>query len=153
MFSGAIIGAFLLEELSSSPLSTVESSDQQEKKSLHVVDYIIFAAILLTSVGIGIVFAFKGKGQNTTSEYLMGRRKLRLIPVATSMFMSYISAILLLGSTAEMFKHGVQYWFSCLGGVLAALISAHLFVPMFYNLKLISSFEVSFWICYLIMLY
>ena len=110
---------------------------------LHPVDYAVFVLLLVASLGIGVFYACHGEGQNSTSEYLMGRRRLSVIPVAISMFMSYVSAIFVLGITAEMYKHGAQYSIAMVGSVSASLASAYLFVPMFYRLKLVTSFEVS----------
>ena len=47
-------------------------------QGFHVVDYIIFAATLVVSLGIGIYYAMSGGGQKTTGEYLMGNRNLKV---------------------------------------------------------------------------
>ena len=69
-------------------------------------------------------------------------RQLGVIPVALSMFMSYISAILVLGNTAEMMMYGTEYFLASVGSSLAFLSSGLIFVPLFYPLKLTSSFKV-----------
>ena len=70
-------------------------------------------------------------------------RQLGVVPVTLSMFMSYISAILVLGNTAEMMTYGTEYWLASVGSCLAFLSSGLLFVPLFYPLKLTSSFKVN----------
>ncbi len=47
----------------------------------HWVDYLLFAAVLLLSMGIGVWAAFTGGGQKTTKQYLMANHNLRLFPV------------------------------------------------------------------------
>ena len=47
-----------------------------EVAKLHIVDYVIFIAVLVFSVGIGLYYAFTGGKQRTTKEYLMANRKL-----------------------------------------------------------------------------
>ena len=60
-------------------------------------DYLIFALLLVASLSTGVYQAFTGGKQRTTSEYLMGDRKLLMIPVAVSMFMTRVSSIMILG--------------------------------------------------------
>lgn len=118
-------------------------SDEIEKASFHWFDYVVFIGVLLLALGVGVFQAFTGDRQRTTSEYLTGNRQLRLGPVLLSMFMSGISAILVLGNSAEMYIHGAQMWISCFGGAIAYPISAHLFVPVYWPLKITSVFQVS----------
>lgn len=106
-------------------------------------DYVIFALTLVVSLGIGLYFALAGSGQKTTKQYLMGNRNLGVVPVALSMFMSYVSAILILGNTAEIYEYGPMQWLACIGSSLAYFTSAFLFVPLFFPLKITSSFQVT----------
>lgn len=106
-------------------------------------DWLIFSLTLAVSLGIGVFFACTGTGQNTTKEYLMGNRGFGTFPVALSMFMSYISAILVLGNTAEMYQHGIMQWLAMIGSSCAYFLSGLIFVPLFFPLGLTSSFEVS----------
>ena len=52
-----------------------------------------------------------GDKQLSKNSYLMDNRSLKTFPVALSMFMSDISAILILGNTPEIYLHGIQVWF------------------------------------------
>lgn len=107
----------------------------------HWVDYVMFSLLLGLSLAIGVFYAIKG--QSTTKDYLMGGRNLKVIPTAFSIFMSFISAILVLGNTAEMYQWGTQGYLAIVGDVLAYSFVAVVFVPLFYPLNLTSSFEVS----------
>lgn len=59
------------------------------------------------------------------------------------MFMSVTSAVMVLGNTAEMYLHGAQMWLAPVGATLGYITSSFVFVPLFYPLKLTSSFEVN----------
>ena len=75
----------------------------------HWADFVVFIATLAISLGIGIYFACAGGGQKSTGEYLMGSRSLKIVPVALSLLVSFVSASGILGSPAEMYAHGTQY--------------------------------------------
>ena len=112
------------------------------EKGFHPVDYVIFAAVLAGSMGIGLFHAFTGGKQRTTSEILMGNHRLKTIPVAMSILVSFVSAILVLGTPAEMYTRGTQLALRTVGYCIACVISSLLFVPLFYRIKVTSSFEV-----------
>ena len=80
------------------------------------------------------------------SEVLLGDRKLTLLPVTLSIFMSFFSAILVLGNTAEMSSHGAQYYLQVVGKGLGVVAVAHIVVPILYPLKLTNSYEVNYFI-------
>ena len=113
------------------------------QKGFHAVDYVIFGGTLLVSVGIGLYHAFTGGRQRTTNEYFMANRSLQTLPVALSILVSFVSAILVLGTPAEMYTRGTELTVRTLGYCLAVALSSVLFVPLFYPLKITSSFEVS----------
>ena len=106
-------------------------------------EYVIFAAALLISLGIGIYNALSGDKSKTTHGYLMANRQLGVLPVTMSMLMSFVSAIMVLGLTAEMYTYGILQWFFIIGILLADILAAILFVPLLYPLNITSSFEVS----------
>ena len=110
------------------------------QRGFHWADYLLFSALLASSLGIGIYHAFRGN--KTTQEYLMGDRQLSVVPVAFSIFMSFISAILVLGNTAEMYQWGAQGFLQVFGSSMAYLMVVFVFIPLFYPLNLTSSFEV-----------
>jgi sodium-coupled monocarboxylate transporter 8/12 len=57
-----------------------------------------------------------------------------------------MSAILILGTPAEMYTQGTQYFMYVIGMILAVILAAQLFVPLLYPLNLTSSFEVCFFL-------
>ena len=59
-----------------------------------------------------------------------------------SILVSFVSGILVLGTPAEMYTRGTQLFMRTIGYCLACVLSSLLFVPLFFNLKVTSSFEV-----------
>ena len=76
------------------------------------------------------------------SEFLVGNRQMSLLPVTASIFMSFISALLVLGNTAEMYLYGGQFLLQNIGASLAYVATAVIVVPIIYPLKITSVFEV-----------
>ncbi|XP_048730498.1 sodium-coupled monocarboxylate transporter 1-like [Ostrea edulis] len=112
-----------------------------EENKFQIADYIVFGAMLLVSAGIGVYYAFAGGKQRTNKEFLMADRSMRSLPVALSVLASFFSASTLLGTPAEIYEYGSQYWISVFGAILAPLTGAFFFGPMFFNLKIVSVYE------------
>lgn len=112
------------------------------KNEFQVWDYVMFSALLVLSLVVGLFYAFRGRKKNTTSEFLMGGRELKLIPVAISLLVTHLSAILLLGFPAETYNNGFEYILNGIGFSLGCLIAAIVIVPLLYPLHLSNSFEV-----------
>lgn len=55
---------------------------------------------------------------------------------------SYISGISLLGIPAEMYVYGTQYWMIVCSDCLVSLTMALVYLPVFYKLKITSSYQV-----------
>ena len=113
------------------------------EKGFHIIDYVIFSAVLLISLAIGLYHAFTGGKQKTTKEFFMANNDLKTLPVALSILVSFVSAVLVLGTPAEMYTRGTQLTMRVIGYCLACVLSSLLFVPLFFGLKVTSSFEVT----------
>ena len=111
-------------------------------RTFDVWDYVVFSLMLGVSAAIGIYYACAGGKQKTTKEFLLANRNLGVLPVAISILLSFMSAILILGTPAEMYTDGTQFYIRVFGS-FGCGIAALLFVPLFYPLKLTSSYEVS----------
>jgi Na+/proline symporter len=113
-------------------------------KMLDWPDYVILAAFLVISLGIGFYHSVTGGRQKTTQEFIMANRQLGVLPTAMSLFVSFQSAILILGATAEMYQFGVQYWlWGTLSFTAALILTERLLIPWIYPLKLVSINDVS----------
>ncbi|XP_067654098.1 sodium-coupled monocarboxylate transporter 1-like [Haliotis asinina] len=120
---------------------TLPVTMESQEMVLGAADYVVFALVLFVSAGIGIVYAFSGNSQKTTGEFLMGGGHLKIVPVSISILVSFMSAVLILGSPAEMYREGTQYYLYTFGLIGAIVVSTVLYVPLLYPLKYTSSFE------------
>ena len=73
-------------------------------------DYAVFATCLAISVLIGIYFACTGGKQRTTKEFFLADGHMHPFPVALSLVASFISAITVLGTPAEVYLYGSMFW-------------------------------------------
>ncbi|NXH76387.1 SC5A8 protein, partial [Hydrobates tethys] len=106
-----------------------------------VWDYVVFAAMLLVSAVIGIYYAFAGGGQKTSKEFLMGGRSMSALPVALSLTASFMSAVTVLGTPAEIYRYGAIFCIFAITYALVVLCSAEIFLPVFYKLGITSTYE------------
>lgn len=113
-----------------------------EVPTFSVWDYVVFSVVLLISAGIGMYHACMGGKQKSTKEFLLANRSMSAIPVALSVLASFFSASTLLGTPAEVYLRGTQYWMSVWGAMLAPVAGAYLFGPMFHKMQVVSVFEV-----------
>ncbi|KAJ1350262.1 hypothetical protein KIN20_006011 [Parelaphostrongylus tenuis] len=112
-------------------------------ENLSWLDYAIFFACLMLSVGTGIYHAIRsclllrsGKAKSSAKdEYLMGGHRMPPIPVALSLLTTFLSGILMLAVPAEMFQRGVQIWLNFVVGMLSSLITCLVFLPVFHKMK------------------
>lgn len=83
----------------------------------HPADYIVFSSVLLLSAAVGIICALKDKflkKRDDTESYLMGGRKMSLLPVAISLLVSLSSSCCILLVTHMLVVHEYVYEFNCL---------------------------------------
>lgn len=105
-------------------------------------DYVVFAAVLVISAGIGIYYAFAGRGKTTSKEFLTGARSMTAVPVALSLTASFMSAVTILGTPADVYRFGAMYGIFAISYALVVIICAEIFLPVFYRLNITSTYEV-----------
>lgn len=110
-------------------------------KSFGVVDYAVFITMLIISGGIGVYYRFSGGKQKTNNEYLFGNKNQSLIPVAFSLMASFMSAITLMGLSAENITYGTQFVVINVSYIIATPIVSHVFLPVFFKLGAVSVYE------------
>ncbi|XP_071089315.1 sodium-coupled monocarboxylate transporter 2-like [Haliotis cracherodii] len=111
------------------------------KDSVSAADYVVICGFLSLSVGIGLYYAFRGRRRKTREEYLMGGRRLHVIPVTLSLCVTYLSSTSFVGMPAETFSSGFTYAFVSLGCAVAMFITVFTVVPMMHSLQLTSVYE------------
>ncbi|KAK0144146.1 Sodium/iodide cotransporter [Merluccius polli] len=105
-----------------------------------IADYTVFAVMLLVSMAIGLFQALKkGKGEATAEDFFTGGRNMPAIPVGLSLCASFMSAVQVLGVPSEALRYGFKFLYMCLGQSINSLLTALLFLPIFYRLGLTST--------------
>ena len=72
---------------------------------------------------------------------LRGDRKRNIFPVTLSIAASFLSAVFLLGTPAEVYYNGSMFWIISFSKVLVFSVTAHCFLPVFHNLRITSAYE------------
>ncbi|XP_055907563.1 sodium-coupled monocarboxylate transporter 1-like [Eupeodes corollae] len=117
------------------------------------MDYFVFVTMLVACAVIGFYYGFiekKGKRKSPDRrrgsealDYLVGGRQMKVFPVSLSVVSSFVSGISLLGPPTEIYVYETQYAFILVTIGFSAVISWYIFLPVFYNLQLTSTYEVS----------
>jgi sodium-coupled monocarboxylate transporter 8/12 len=99
-----------------------------------IVDYAVFLGMLGISMGIGVFYACKG--QKSAADVLVGGKSMGILPVATSIMATFMSAAGLLGVPGEIFLYGTLLIFGNMFIVMPILsfLTSYFIVPVFYNL-------------------
>ncbi|XP_069698876.1 sodium-coupled monocarboxylate transporter 1-like [Periplaneta americana] len=105
------------------------------------LDYTLLVVMLVATSLIGLYFGVWGKKSDTTEEYLHGSKNLRVIPVAVSLVVSFLSGIVTMGAPTEIYLYGTLHWLICVDFVLVAIVTYHVYLPVFYDLKITSMYE------------
>ncbi|XP_059084955.1 sodium-coupled monocarboxylate transporter 1-like [Tigriopus californicus] len=106
-------------------------------------EYVVFVLMLLISALIGVFFWIKG--QNSNSDFIMGGKSMGVLPMTMSLVASFMSAITLLGTPAEMYVFGTHYVVLVLSYPLVMAAAAHFYLPVFYKLDVSTSYEYLEW--------
>ncbi|KAJ7329957.1 hypothetical protein JRQ81_016131 [Phrynocephalus forsythii] len=105
-----------------------------------VWDYLVFAGMLCVSAAIGVYYACVGR-QDTSREFLVGGRQLTAVPVALSLTASFMSAVTVLGTPSEVYRFGAMFSVFAIAYALMVVLSAEVFLPVFYRLGITSTYE------------
>ncbi|XP_049962091.1 sodium-coupled monocarboxylate transporter 1-like [Schistocerca serialis cubense] len=106
------------------------------------VDHLSVALMLDLSAAIGIYFGVFGRAKNTAQvDYLHGGKRMRAFPVAVSQVSSHTSGTTLMGVPAEVYLYGSVYGWVCISVIIFALITNYVFLPVFFDLQLTSTYE------------
>lgn len=112
-----------------------------EKRTFGTVDYVLFSLMFCASGAIGFYHAYRDRNKKNTEEFHLGGRKMHPVPVALSLSATFLSALTLLGTPAEIYTNGTMYYWIILAMLISTAGAAHIFVPIFYELNLTSCFK------------
>ncbi|XP_078001019.1 sodium-dependent multivitamin transporter-like [Glandiceps talaboti] len=116
-------------------------SSNGRELTFGVVDWVLFAAMLVISALTGIYHGIHKGGQKTTAQYLVADRSMGCVPIATSYFVSFVSAIAVLGFPTEVYIFGMQFALGLIGIVIGVSIMVWTFIPVIRGLEIISVYE------------
>ncbi|XP_020284757.1 sodium-coupled monocarboxylate transporter 1 isoform X2 [Pseudomyrmex gracilis] len=114
--------------------------ESEERGYFHWIDWLVFALMLLVSAAAGL-WHFRRAQKSNTEDYLLGGRSLGLFPVSASLVASFISGVTILGTPAEIYNFGTQYWITVISIFFAGLAVAYVYLPVFTTLQLNSVYE------------
>ncbi|EDW15587.1 sodium-coupled monocarboxylate transporter 1 [Drosophila mojavensis] len=103
-------------------------------------DYVAFVAMFLLCIGIGIYFGFMKKSMSE-DDYMLGGRKMLVVPIAFSLVASFISGITLLGLPTEVYSYGIQYLYVSFGVIGMGIVMGVFYLPVFHDLNITSTYE------------
>ncbi|KAK0178466.1 hypothetical protein PV327_007357 [Microctonus hyperodae] len=112
----------------------------EERWYFHWMDWLVFTLMLFFSAAAGI-WHYKKANSSTTLEYLLGRKGLGIFPVSASLIASFISGVTILGTPAEIYNFGTQYWITIFSILFSGVIVGNIYLPVFAALKLNSCYE------------
>ena len=111
--------------------------------NFSILDYLVFIGLLVVSSFIGVFFWFKSRKNATNEEFLTGSRQLGVFPVTMSLVASFMSTNTLLGQPAEVYQMGTQISMHVISLIVAVVVAAEVFLPLYCKIELLSVNEVS----------
>ncbi|XP_029664793.1 sodium-coupled monocarboxylate transporter 1-like [Formica exsecta] len=113
-----------------------------EKGYFHWIDWLVFALTLLVSTIAGLLH-FRRAQKSNTQDYLLGGRSLGLFQKKkkTSIMLIFISGVTILGTPAEIYNFGTQYWITIISIFFSGVVVATVYLPVFTTLQLNSVYE------------
>ncbi|TGZ50822.1 sodium-coupled monocarboxylate transporter 1-like [Temnothorax curvispinosus] len=111
-----------------------------ERGYFHWIDWMVFALMLLVSAAAGL-WHFRRAQKSSTQDYLLGGKSLGLFPVSASLVASFISGVTILGTPAEIYNFGTQYWITIISILFSGIVVATVYLPVFTTLQLNSVYE------------
>ncbi|XP_016841737.2 putative sodium-dependent multivitamin transporter [Nasonia vitripennis] len=104
-------------------------------------DYLVIGIVLLISAGIGVYYRFTGGRQKTAEEYFSANKSMSIVPLGIALMVSFVSAITILGISAEIYAFGTQFVIHYAGIILATIVVAYFYLPVFFELNTMSVYE------------
>lgn len=114
--------------------------ETEERGYFHWADWLVFALMLAVSAAAGL-WHYKGAQKSSTEDYLLGGKSMTLLPVSASLVASFISGVTILGTPAEIYNFGTQYWITIISILFSGLVVALVYAPVFVALGLNSVYE------------
>ncbi|XP_029048818.1 sodium-coupled monocarboxylate transporter 1-like isoform X1 [Osmia bicornis bicornis] len=112
----------------------------EERGYFHWADWLVFALMLAVSAAAGL-WHYRRAQKSSTEDYLLGGKSMSLFPVSASLVASFISGVTILGTPAEIYNFGTQYWITIISIFFSGVVVATVYAPVFVSLGLNSVYE------------
>lgn len=109
-----------------------------DARGLNLLDYVVVAGYLASMLFMGYYFS---RGQSTSEEYFVGRRRMPAPIVGLSLVATLLSTITYLAAPGDMIQHGLVFATQILSVPLWLTVVALVFVPFFMRYRLTSIYE------------
>lgn len=110
---------------------------------LGFIDWLVIAAYFALLAGTGAYFAWraKRKGVASANEYFTGDHTMPVWAVAFSILATAQSAATFTGVPEQSYRGGLAYLATNLGGLIAAVILATIFIPAYYRNRVTTPYQ------------
>ena len=114
-----------------------------DKKTQYigVADYVVFCSMLVISSAIGFFYAYKDRKRNDMENFHRGNKKINPVAVSLPLTVTVISALAIIGITAEVYSFGTMISWEVVGMLVGTAGGAHIFIPFFYKMDKITVFD------------
>ena len=106
--------------------------------NFSALDWVILGSYVVAVSAIGSLFYRKGA---SASDFFLGGRSMKVLPVAISLVAADMSAITYMGSPAWSFQFNLELFWATLSCLAAAPVVMYLFLPFYTRLKLYTGYE------------
>jgi SSS family transporter len=102
------------------------------------MDWLIVGSYIAAVSTVGSLFYRKGA---TASDFFLGGRAMKALPVAISLVAADMSAITYMGTPAWSFQKNLELFWVTFSYILAAPVVMYLFLPFYMKLRLFTGYE------------
>jgi solute:Na+ symporter, SSS family len=105
---------------------------------MHILDWIVLVCALALVVFYGL---WKNRHQDTSENFLIGRRDLRWWTIGLSIMATQASAITFLSTPGQGYTDGMQFVQFYLGMPIAMIFLSVFILPVYYRLRVTTAYE------------
>jgi SSS family transporter len=102
-------------------------------------DWLVLGGYFALLAGVG--WWFSRRGARTSREYFLGTRAMPAWAVAVSILATAQSAATFVGVPASSYRNDLSYLVANLGGIIAAVVLARVFIPAYYRAGVTTPYE------------
>jgi len=106
--------------------------------TFETLDWVVLAVYFAVVAAIGISCSRRSRGRD---EFFLAGRRMPVLAVAVSVLATSLSAATFVGGSQQAYTSDLTYLSSNLGGLLAVVLVAWLFLPAFYRARVTSIYE------------